>query len=164
MNPPRVTVLMSVHNGGRWLRAAIDSVLAQTWRDFEFLILDDASTDDSVVQINAVEDLRVRLIRLPENIGLTRSLNCGLHAARGEIIARQDSDDLVAEQRISVDTRRFRTFRGDHQIHQAISQCRQRIEARADAEVEFDLRMFRPVGIQRRYQPIETRMTFEAEQ
>lgn len=101
MNPPRVTVLMCVHNGGRWLRAAIDSVLAQTWRDFEFLILDDASTDDSVVQINAVEDLRVRLIRLPENIGLTRSLNCGLHAARGEIIARQDSDDLSAPERLT---------------------------------------------------------------
>ena len=101
MNPPRVTVLMSVHNGGRWLRPAIDSVLAQTWRDFEFLILDDASTDDSVAQIETIQDPRVRLIRLPENIGLTRSLNCGLHAARGEIIARQDSDDLSAPERLA---------------------------------------------------------------
>jgi len=100
MNPPRVTVLMSVHNGGRWLRPAIDSVLAQTWRDFEFLIIDDASTDDSVAQIEAVTDSRIRLIRMPENIGLTRSLNCGLHAARGEIIARQDSDDLSARTRL----------------------------------------------------------------
>ena len=55
---------------------------------------------------------------------------------------RQDGDDLIAEQRISVDARRFRTFRGNHQIHQAIGQCRQRIEARADAQVEFHLRMF----------------------
>ncbi len=101
MNPPRVTVLMSVHNGGRWLRAAIDSVLAQTWGDFEFLILDDASTDDSVAQIEAVRDERIRLIRLPANVGLTRSLNCGLHAARGEIIARQDSDDLSAPERLA---------------------------------------------------------------
>ena len=101
MNPPRVTVLMSVHNGGRWLRAAMHSVLAQTWADFEFLILDDASTDDSVAQIEAVHDERIRLIRLPENVGLTRSLNCGLHAARGEIIARQDSDDLSSPERLA---------------------------------------------------------------
>ncbi|MGB8166710.1 MAG: glycosyltransferase [Chthoniobacteraceae bacterium] len=101
MNPPRLTVLMSVHNGGRWLRAAIDSVLAQTWGDYEFLILDDASTDDSVAQIEAVRDERIRLIRLPENVGLTRSLNCGLHAARGEIIARQDSDDLSERERLA---------------------------------------------------------------
>ena len=100
MNPPRVTVLMSVHNGGRWLRLAIDSVLAQTWHDFEFLIIDDASTDDSVAQIESFLDPRIRLIRMPENIGLTRSLNCGLHAARGEFIARQDSDDLSGRERI----------------------------------------------------------------
>ena len=101
MNTPRVTVLMSVHNGGRWLRAAIESVLAQTLRNFEFIILDDDSTDDSVAQIESFEDTRIRLIRLPENIGLTRSLNCGLHAARGEIIARQDSDDLSAPERLA---------------------------------------------------------------
>lgn len=100
MSAPRVTVLMSVHNGGRWLRAAIDSVLAQTFRSFEFIILDDASTDDSVAQIEGFDDSRIRLIRLPENIGLTRSLNCGLHAARGEIIARQDSDDLSTRDRL----------------------------------------------------------------
>jgi glycosyltransferase involved in cell wall biosynthesis len=100
MSTPRVTVLMSVHNGGRWLRPAIDSVLAQTWRDFEFLVLDDASTDDSAAQIEAVRDPRIRLIRLPENIGLTRSLNRGLREARGEIIARQDSDDLSVPARL----------------------------------------------------------------
>lgn len=100
MNPPRVSVLMSVRNGGRWLRPAIESVLAQTWRDFEFLILDDASNDDSVAQIESFSDPRIRLIRLPENIGLTRSLNHGLRAARGEIIARQDSDDLSSPERL----------------------------------------------------------------
>ncbi len=101
MSTPRVTVLMSVHNGGRWLRAAIESVLAQTWRDFEFLILDDASTDDSVAQIESFSDPRIRLIRLPENIGLTRSLNVGLREARGEFIARQDADDLSASERLA---------------------------------------------------------------
>lgn len=101
MSPPRVTVLMSVHNGGRWLRTAIDSVLAQTWRDFEFLILDDASTDDSAAQIEGCGDPRIRLIRLPENIGLTRSLNTGLREARGEFVARQDSDDLSAPKRLA---------------------------------------------------------------
>ena len=100
MTAPRVTVLMSVHNGGRWLRAAIDSVLAQTWTDYEFLIIDDASTDDSAGQIEAVNDPRIRFIRLPENIGLTRSLNVGLREARGEFVARQDADDLSAPERL----------------------------------------------------------------
>ncbi|HEX8294926.1 MAG TPA: glycosyltransferase [Chthoniobacteraceae bacterium] len=94
MKKPSVSVLMSVHNGGRWLRPAIDSVLAQTRWDFEFIILDDASTDDSAEQISAVGDARIRLIRLPENIGLTRSLNFGLREARGRFVARQDADDL----------------------------------------------------------------------
>lgn len=101
MSRPRVTVLMSVHNGGRWLRAAIESVLAQTWRDFEFLILDDASSDDSATQIESFRDPRIRLIRLPENIGLTRSLNAGLREARGEFIARQDADDLSVSERLA---------------------------------------------------------------
>jgi glycosyltransferase involved in cell wall biosynthesis len=101
MSTPRVTVLMSVHNGGRWLRPAIDSVLAQTRRDFEFLLLDDASTDDSAAQIEAVRDPRIRLVRLPENIGLTRTLNVGLREARGEFVARQDSDDLSAPERLA---------------------------------------------------------------
>lgn len=101
MSTPRVTVLMSVHNGGRWLRAAINSVLAQSFRDFEFLILDDASTDDSVAQIESFRDPRVRLVSLSENIGLTRSLNRGLREARGELIARQDADDLAAPERLA---------------------------------------------------------------
>lgn len=100
MTKPRVTVLMSVHNGGRWLRAAVESVLAQTWRDFEFLILDDASTDDSAAQIAAFCDPRIRLLRLEENLGLTRCLNLGLREARGEFIARQDADDLSAPERL----------------------------------------------------------------
>ena len=101
MKPPRVTVLMSVHNGGRWLRSAIDSVLAQSWRDYEFLILDDASTDDSAAQIEAAADSRIRLVRLDENIGLTRCLNLGLREARGEFIARQDADDLSHPGRLT---------------------------------------------------------------
>jgi hypothetical protein len=92
---------MSVHNGGRWLRAAMESVLAQTWRDLEFLILDDASTDDSAAQIESYRDPRIRLIRLPENIGLTRCLNLGLREARGELIARHDADDLSSPERFA---------------------------------------------------------------
>ena len=92
------------------LRAAIDSVLAQTWRDFEFLILDDASTDDSVAQVSAISDPRLRLIRLPENIGLTRSLNCGLRAARGELLAFTDDDVLVDQHWLTGLVRVFARF------------------------------------------------------
>lgn len=102
MSTPRVTVLMSVHNGGRYLHEAVHSVLAQTWRDFEFFIIDDASTDQSVAVIESFADPRIRLLRNRENLGLTRSLNRGLREARGEFIARQDADDLSAPERLAL--------------------------------------------------------------
>src|SRR6266702_4955815 len=72
----------------------MDSILAQTFRDFEFLIINDGSTDDSRAIIASYDDSRIRILDNPENIGLTRSLNRGLAEARGELIARQDADDV----------------------------------------------------------------------
>jgi hypothetical protein len=92
---------MCVHNGGAHLAAAIQSVLAQTWQDFEFLIIDDASTDESAKVIRSFTDPRIRLLRNEQNLGLTRSLNLGLREARGELIARQDADDLSATERFA---------------------------------------------------------------
>ncbi|MDB6151256.1 MAG: glycosyl transferase family 2 [Chthoniobacter sp.] len=101
MNAPRVTVLMCVHNAARWLPLTMRSVLDQTFTDFEFLILDDASSDESVGIIQSFADPRNRLIRSEENVGLTRLLNRGLHSARGELVARQDADDLSAPTRLA---------------------------------------------------------------
>jgi glycosyltransferase involved in cell wall biosynthesis len=97
---PKVTVLMSVYNGQRYLREAIESILSQTWKDFEFLIINDASTDRSRDIITSYDDARILLVDNPENIGLTKSLNRGLEMAKGEYIARQDDDDISLPRRL----------------------------------------------------------------
>ena len=99
MNNPPVTVLMSVYNGARYLGEAIDSILGQTYRDFEFLIIDDGSTDDSVDIINGYQDPRIRLQQHP-NRGLAESLRQGILGARGDIIIRADADDISCAHRI----------------------------------------------------------------
>lgn len=97
---PRVTVLMAVHNGMAFVRAATDSILRQTFTDFELLIVDDGSTDRTVAAIDAARDCRIRLVRQDSNRGLTKSLNHGLALARGQLIARQDADDLSYPERL----------------------------------------------------------------
>lgn len=99
--PPRVTVLMSVHDGERYLREAVDSVLRQTLTDFEFLIVDDASGDGSVSLVESFADPRIRLVRNPENLGLAASLNRGIDLARGAYIARMDFDDVSLPGRLA---------------------------------------------------------------
>lgn len=97
-----VTVLMSVHNGLPYLAEAVASILAQTFREFEFLILDDASTDGTREFLHRLNDPRIRVIDLPQNIGLTAALNIGLREARGELIARQDADDVSGPRRLEL--------------------------------------------------------------
>ncbi|HYR89104.1 MAG TPA: glycosyltransferase [Terriglobia bacterium] len=97
---PRVTVLMTVYNGLPYLREAIDSVLNQGFRDYEFLIVDDASTDQSVETIQSYSDGRIRLLKNPKNIGQNASLNKGLAEACGEFIVRLDQDDVCLPGRI----------------------------------------------------------------
>lgn len=100
---PRVTVLMASYNAGRFLDAAIRSIAGQTFRDWEFLIVDDASSDGSrEMAARWVErDARIRLITNPENKGQTLCLNQGLREARGEWVARQDADDLSHPLRLA---------------------------------------------------------------
>jgi glycosyltransferase involved in cell wall biosynthesis len=102
---PKVTVLMSVYNGKKYLREAIDSILGQTFTDFEFLIIDDGSTDSSADIIRSYSDPRVRFIRNEKNMGLTRSLNKGIRLATGEYIARQDADDISLPERLEKQVR-----------------------------------------------------------
>ena len=81
------------------LKTAVDSILNQTFRDFEFIIIDDGSTNNSVEYLNGVRDQRVKLIRNDTNLGITKSLNIGLRAAKGKYIARMDSDDIAFPER-----------------------------------------------------------------
>lgn len=95
MNDPLVTVLMTVYNGENYLKAAVQSVLDQSFKDFEFLIINDCSTDNSPDVIRNFNDSRIRLIDNEMNIGQTRSLNKGLSLAKGRYLARMDADDLA---------------------------------------------------------------------
>lgn len=99
---PKISVLMSVYNGQDYLKAAIDSILTQTFEDFEFLIIDDCSTDDSwkILSAYAEQDPRIQLVKNSENVGLTKSLNKGLRLIKGAYVARQDADDVSLPQRL----------------------------------------------------------------
>ena len=99
---PLVSVLMPVYNGERYLREAVESILAQTFTNFEFIIIDDGSTDNTwqILQGYAAHEPWIVLVRNENNIGLARSLNKGLALARGEYIARQDADDISLRQRL----------------------------------------------------------------
>ena len=97
---PLVTVLMSVYNGEEHLSEAIESVLDQTYKYFEFIIIDDGSTDRTLEVINGFKDKRIRTIRNKKNIGLTKSLNIGIKCSRGKYIARMDADDISLPRRL----------------------------------------------------------------
>ena len=99
---PLVTVLMPVYNCQLYIREAIESILNQTYVNFELLIIDDASTDETVAIIKSYEDARINLVVKPENSGLTKSLNYGLSLAKGEYIARMDGDDISLPNRLAV--------------------------------------------------------------
>jgi glycosyltransferase involved in cell wall biosynthesis len=97
---PKVTVLMPVYNGENYLREAMDSILNQTFTDFEFVIVNDGSIDKSLEIINSYHDSRIKLIENPKNLGISESLNKGLFSATGKYIVRMDCDDISLPHRL----------------------------------------------------------------
>jgi hypothetical protein len=97
---PRVSVVMSVFNGEAFLREALESIFRQSFADFEFIIIDDGSTDHSAAIIHDYPDRRIILVR-QENQGIAAALNRGIELAAGEYIARQDADDISLPERFS---------------------------------------------------------------
>ena len=97
---PLVTVLLGTHQNARYLRAAVDSVLRQTAKDLELLVVDDASTDETPELLDAIDDRRLQVVRNDSQLGLAASLNRGLEHARGRFIARLDADDVALPQRL----------------------------------------------------------------
>jgi glycosyltransferase involved in cell wall biosynthesis len=97
-----LTVLMAVRNGEPYLQAAIDSILAQTYEDFIFLVIDDASTDNTREIVRGYGDRRIQLLSLEKNIGQTAALNRGLEETKTEWIARMDADDYSAPKRFEL--------------------------------------------------------------
>lgn len=95
----RVSVVMAVYNGERYLSAAIESVLSQTFTDFEFIIINDGSTDGTLAILESYDDARIVLANNQENIGLSRSLNKALALAQSDYVARMDADDVALPHR-----------------------------------------------------------------
>ena len=91
---PSVSVIMPTLNVEKYVRESIDSIIDQTFKNFEFIIIDDGSTDSSKLIINSYSDDRVVFVENEHNIGLTKSLNKGIELAKGEYIARMDADDI----------------------------------------------------------------------
>ena len=96
---PIVSVIMPVYNAERFVREAVESILNQTFTDFEFIIINDGSTDSTRAILESFADTRIVLLH-QENQGLVRSLNRGLRMARGRYIARQDADDVSLPERL----------------------------------------------------------------
>lgn len=96
----KVSVLMCAYNGQKDIKEAIDSILNQTFTDFEFIIVNDCSTDNSAEIINSYTDNRIKLLTNETNLGLAASLNVGLKEAKGEYIVRMDSDDISLPNRL----------------------------------------------------------------
>ena len=102
MGSPKLTVLTAVHNGARFLDRTIESILVQDFADFEFVIVDDGSTDATaeILQRWAVRDPRIVIERITRHAGLAAALNRGLAVARGEYVGKQDSDDICVNGRL----------------------------------------------------------------
>jgi len=94
MNLPKVSVVMSVYNGEKYLREAVESILNQTFRDFELIIINDGSTDRTPEILRSFDDDRIALVENPHRLGLAQSLNKSLKIASEKYLARMDADDV----------------------------------------------------------------------
>ena len=101
MTPPRVSVLMPVYNGMKYLPQAVNSILSQSYGDFELVVVNDCSTDGSRAYLDSLSDLRINRIHLPVNRGVTGALQAGLDLVRGEFVARLDADDVAYPFRLA---------------------------------------------------------------
>ncbi len=98
---PLVTVALPVYNAGRFLRPAVKSILMQTYPNWELLLIDDASADDSMASIEDLRDQRIKIIRNSSNRGLAVRLNDAIDLGRGEYFARMDQDDIAYPERFA---------------------------------------------------------------
>jgi len=99
MGNPKISVLMSVYNGEKYLRELVESILNQTYKNFEFIIINDGSTDNTLNILKGYNDSRIKIYS-QENIGLTKSLNKAIRLSKGKYIARVDVDDIATPRRL----------------------------------------------------------------
>ncbi|WP_428026150.1 glycosyltransferase family 2 protein [Arcobacter sp.] len=99
---PIISVIMPVYNAEKYLKESIESILNQTFKDFEFIIINDASTDNSENIILSYTDLRINYIKNKKNIGVAKSLNKAIQNSKGKYIARMDADDISLTNRLEI--------------------------------------------------------------
>lgn len=97
----KVSVILPVFNGQTYLHSSISSILKQTLSDFELLVIDDGSTDDSFTIASTFTDPRIRILRHERNLGLPAALNAGIENASAELLARHDQDDIALPDRLA---------------------------------------------------------------
>jgi glycosyltransferase involved in cell wall biosynthesis len=105
--PPAVSVVLPAYNRAGSILAAVDSVLGQTFRDFELLVVDDGSTDGTMAALDGVRDPRLRLLANPRNMGAGAARNTGIRAARADWVAFQDSDDEWLPRKLALQLARL---------------------------------------------------------
>lgn len=108
---PRVSVILPVFNGGTYLKCAVDSVLGQTFTDFELLVINDGSSDGSTDYLREAADPRLNFIDLPANRGVIFASNLGLSLAKAPLIAMMDADDIAEPDRLAVQVTEFEASR-----------------------------------------------------
>lgn len=136
---------MAVFNGERHLKQAVDSILTQTFTDFEFIIIDDCSTDETKSILESYSDPRLTVLRNSKNIGLTKSLNRGIRQARGRYLARMDADDISEPSRF---TRQI-GFLESHPRHAVVGSFARVIDDKSSLITRWELPVDDP-GIHRR--------------
>ncbi len=106
-NKPKISVLMTVYNRDKYLCEAIDSILKQTFKDFEFILVDDGSTDRSleIIEEYAKQDARIIVVKNERNLGISRAVKKGIPYCQGKYIARMDSDDICLPERFEIQFR-----------------------------------------------------------
>ena len=133
---PRVSVVMPVYNGEKYLREAIESILNQTFTDFEFIIIDDGSTDSTGEILSSYDDKRIQLVKIPDNLGISRSLNVGIELSKGEYLARMDADDISLSNRFA----RQVAFLEQHEDIGVLGSAYQRMNAAGEAAPQVSQR------------------------
>lgn len=106
---PRIAVVLPVYNGEKYIEEAIQSVLDQTFTDFELLVIDDGSTDRTPEVLSSFTDVRLRIVRFPAHRGLVPALNTGISESRSALIARMDADDICMPRRFERQVRFLET-------------------------------------------------------
>lgn len=102
MQQPVISIILPAYNAARYIEQTINSLLLQTFTDFELLIIDDGSTDNTISIINSFTDSRIRLVKNEHNLGLVKTLNKAAMLCKGKYIARMDADDIALPQRLQL--------------------------------------------------------------